>query len=66
VRLGADGSILGECGDRAEDEGKPKCLPQKKAQSMSKAGRAKIVGRKRRADPDKERSGGAINVSSED
>ena len=35
VRIGADGTILGSCGSRKEAEGKPKCLPRKKAEGMS-------------------------------
>lgn len=27
VRISAEGNILGPCGDRANREGKPKCLP---------------------------------------
>ena len=43
VRIGADGTILGSCGGRKEAEGKPKCLPRSKAESLSKAERAKLV-----------------------
>jgi len=64
VRIGANGEILGPCGGRGEKEGKPKCLPQAKAQSLSKEERQTIVARKRKADPDPERRGPAKNVSS--
>jgi len=64
VRIGANGEILGPCGGREEKEGKPKCLPQAKAQAMSKEERQTIVARKRKADPDPERRGPAKNVSS--
>jgi phage-related protein (TIGR01555 family) len=64
VRIGANGEILGPCGAREEKEGKPKCLPQAKAQAMSKEERQTIVARKRKADPDPERKGKAKNVSS--
>jgi phage-related protein (TIGR01555 family) len=64
VRIGANGEILGPCGAREEKEGKPKCLPQAKAQAMSKEERQTIVARKRKADPDPERKGLAKNVSS--
>lgn len=64
VRIGANGEILGPCGAREEKEGKPKCLPQVKAQAMSKEERQTIVARKRKADPDPERKGKAKNVSS--
>ena len=64
VRIGANGEILGPCGARAEKEGKPKCLPQAKAQAMSKEERQTIVARKRKADPNPERRGPAKMVSS--
>lgn len=64
VRIGANGEILGPCGARAEKEGKPKCLPQAKAQAMSKEERQTIVARKRKADPNPERRGAAKMVSS--
>lgn len=64
VRIGGNGEILGPCGDRESNEGKPKCLPQAKAQAMSKAERQTIVARKREADPDPERKGAAKMVSS--
>jgi hypothetical protein len=63
VRIGADGSIKGSCGDRKKAEGKPKCLPSKKANSLSKEQRAKLVARKRRKDPNPKRRGKPINVS---
>ena len=43
VRMDSKGNIIGSCGGRKEAEGKPRCLPKKKAQGMSKAARAKIV-----------------------
>jgi phage-related protein (TIGR01555 family) len=64
VRIGGNGEILGPCGAREEKEGKPKCLPEAKAQSMSKEERQTIVARKRKADPNPERKGPAKNVSS--
>ena len=64
VRIGANGEIMGPCGAREEQEGKPKCLPQAKAQAMSKEERQTIVARKRKADPDPERKGPAKLVSS--
>jgi phage-related protein (TIGR01555 family) len=64
VRIGANGEIMGPCGAREEKEGKPKCLPQAKAQAMSKEERQTIVARKRKADPDPERKGPAKMVSS--
>ena len=64
VRIGANGEIMGPCGRREEKEGKPKCLPEAKAQAMSKEERQTIVARKRKADPNPERKGKAKNVSS--
>lgn len=64
VRIGSNGEILGECGGREAKEGKPKCLPEAKAQSMSKEERQTIVARKRQADPNPERKGASKMVSS--
>ena len=41
VRFGPDGKIRGDCARGSKSEGKPKCLPQKKAQNRS--GKAKNV-----------------------
>ena len=64
VRMSSSGRILGPCGDRSEGEGKPKCLPAAKAMSLSPAERRRLVSRKRREDPRKERSGAPVMVSS--
>ena len=61
-RFGPDGKIRGDCARGSSKEGKPKCLPASKAYSMSKKDRAKSARRKRRQDPDKNRSGKAKNV----
>jgi hypothetical protein len=63
VRFGPDGKIRGDCARGDDSEGKPKCLPQSKAQSLGKEGRASAASRKRREDPNPERSGKAINVN---
>lgn len=63
VRFGPDGKIRGDCARGSEKEGKPKCLPQSKAHSLGKKGRATAAARKRREDPNANRSGKAINVS---
>ena len=63
VRFGPDGKIRGDCARGSESEGKPKCLPQSKAHALGKKGRASAAARKRRQDPDANRSGKAINVS---
>jgi len=63
VRFGPDGKIRGACARGDDSEGKPKCLPQSKAHSLGKKGRASAASRKRREDPNPERSGKAINVA---
>lgn len=63
VRFGPDGKIRGDCARGDDSEGKPKCLPQSKAHSLGKKGRASAAARKRRQDPNPERSGPAINVN---
>jgi len=63
VRFGPDGKIRGDCARGDDSEGKPKCLPQSKAQNLGKKGRASAAARKRRQDPNPERSGKAINVN---
>lgn len=63
VRFGPDGKIRGACARGDDSEGKPKCLPQKKAQSLGKEGRKYAASKKRREDPNPERSGKAINVA---
>lgn len=67
VRFDTKGNIKGDCA-RDEGEGKPKCLPKSKAQSMSKKDRAQSAQRKRRKDPvaDRRGKGGKpINVKTE-
>jgi hypothetical protein len=61
VRMDTKGNIKGQCA-RDPGEGKPKCLPQAKAQSLGQAGRAAAARRKRREDPNPERRGAPINV----
>jgi hypothetical protein len=63
VRFGPDGKIRGDCARGSESEGKPKCLPQSKAHALGKKGRASAAARKRRQDPNPNRLGKAINVS---
>jgi hypothetical protein len=62
VRFGPDGKIRGDCARGNEKEGKPKCLPQKKAHALGKKGRSQAASRKRREDPNPDRKGKAINV----
>jgi hypothetical protein len=61
VRMDTKGNIKGPCA-KEPGEGKPKCLPQSKAHNLGKKGRASAAQRKRREDPNPERSGKAINV----
>jgi hypothetical protein len=63
VRFGPDGKIRGACARGSSGEGKPKCLPQSKAHSLGKKGRASAAARKRREDPNPERTGKAKNVA---
>ena len=63
VRFGPDGKIRGDCARGSKSEGKPKCLPQAKAQALGKKGRASAAAKKRREDPDPERRGAAKNVA---
>ena len=63
VRFGPDGKIRGDCARGSESEGKPKCLPQAKAHALGKKGRASAARRKRREDPNPNRTGKAINVA---
>jgi hypothetical protein len=63
VRFGPDGKIRGDCARGSSSEGKPKCLPQAKAQALGKKGRASAAAKKRREDPNPERRGAAKNVA---
>jgi hypothetical protein len=63
VRFNPQGKIMGPCARGSKKEGKPKCLPQKKAQALGKKGRASAASRKRREDPNPERRGAAKNVA---
>ena len=63
VRFGPDGRIRGDCARGSDSEGKPKCLPQSKAHALGKKGRASAAARKRRQDPNPNRTGKAINVA---
>jgi hypothetical protein len=63
VRFGPDGKIRGDCARGSSKEGKPKCLPQSKAHSLGKKGRAASAAKKRREDPNPERRGAAKNVA---
>lgn len=47
VRIGTDGSILGECGTSKNKKNPDRCLPLKKAKSLSKAERASTAKKKK-------------------
>ena len=49
VRIGTDGSIKGACGTSKDKKNPDRCLPLKKAQSMTKAERAATARRKKSA-----------------
>lgn len=48
VRIGTDGSILGACGTSKNTKNPDRCLPLKKARSMSKSQRAATAKKKKR------------------
>jgi hypothetical protein len=66
VRFGPDGKIRGACARGSEGEGKPKCLPQKKAWALGEKKRATAARRKRREDSNPERKGAARNVATKE
>ena len=49
VRIGTDGSIKGACGTSKNKKNPDRCLPKKKALSLSKAERARTARKKKRA-----------------
>jgi len=49
VRIGTDGSIKGPCGTSKDKKNPDRCLPKAKAQSLSKAERAKTARKKKAA-----------------
>ena len=49
VRIGTDGSILGACGTSKDKKNPDRCLPLKKARSLTKAQRAATARKKKRA-----------------
>ena len=49
VRIGTDGKIKGKCGTSKDKKHPDRCLPRKKAQSLSKAERAKTARKKKAA-----------------
>jgi len=49
VRIGTDGSIKGACGTSKDTKNPDRCLPLKKAQSMSKSERSSTAKKKKRS-----------------
>tara|TARA_R100000900_G_C3276873_1_gene152896 strand:- start:246 stop:596 length:351 start_codon:yes stop_codon:yes gene_type:complete len=49
VRIGSDGSIKGPCGTSKNKKNPDRCLPKAKAQSLTKAERAKTARKKKSA-----------------
>ena len=49
VRIGRDGSILGECGTSPDKKNPDRCLPLAKARSLTKSQRAATARKKKRA-----------------
>ena len=66
-RYNTKGERIGKCGDSGKGEGKPKCLSKSRAASLrAKGGKKAIataVNKKRRDDPNKNRTCKAKNVS---
>ena len=48
VRIGTDGSILGDCGTSKNKKNPDRCLPLAKANSMTKAERAATAQKKKK------------------
>lgn len=49
VRIGTDGKIKGECGTSKNKKNPDRCLPRKKAQSLSQSERASTARKKKSA-----------------
>jgi hypothetical protein len=62
-RVNSKGEVVGDCA-REPGEPKPKCMSQSQRASLSKKEKANAVRRKRKADPNPERQGEPINVTS--
>ena len=62
-RVNTKGEVVGDCA-REPGEPKPKCMSQSQRDSLSKKEKANAVRRKRKADPNPERQGEPINVTS--
>jgi hypothetical protein len=62
-RVNTKGEVVGDCA-REPGEPKPKCMSKSQRASLSKKEKANAVRRKRKADPNPERQGEPINVTS--
>ena len=62
--INSSGKIVGGCGDGATQVGKVKCLPASKARSLSKKDRSTLAKRKQAQDPNPNREGAPVMVSS--
>jgi len=62
-RINSKGEVVGPCA-REPGEAKPKCMSKEKRAQLSKKERASAVRAKRKHDPNPERKGAPINVSS--
>ena len=62
-RVNTKGEVVGDCA-REPGEAKPKCMSNAQRASLSKKEKASAVRRKRKADPNPERQGEPINVTS--
>lgn len=49
VRIGTDGSILGECGTSKNKKNPDRCLPLSKARSLTKSQRAATAKKKKKS-----------------
>ncbi len=49
VRIGTDGKIKGPCGTSKDKKNPDRCLPKRKALSLSQAERAKTARKKKKA-----------------
>ena len=49
VRIGTDGKIKGKCGTSKDKKNPDRCLPRSKANSLSRAERAKTARKKKAA-----------------
>ena len=49
VRIGTDGKVKGPCGTSKNKKNPDRCLPKKKAQSLSQSERAKTARKKKAA-----------------